>query len=50
MGRNRGVLAKHPRTELRVTAGVLATAIAAIHLFHPSFGVFRLIDFIRLGT
>lgn len=50
MGTRGGVVSENPLTELRRGAALLAVAIAGIHLFHPTFGVLRLIQYAQLGT
>lgn len=50
MATRRGVLARDPVTELRLVGGILAVAIAGIHLFHPRFGSLRLVQYLQLGT
>lgn len=49
MGSSTGVLTGDPRRELRIVAGIIATVVALIHLFHPRLGVPRLIEYIEVG-
>ncbi len=49
MGGRSGIVTDDPRRELRFAAGVLAVAVALIHLLHPRLGAPRLVILLELG-